>query len=467
MFAGCGGGPRWSRIARPSPIGEPILDLDALAAAEGKNWVYHGAGGLPPDYRRYLVGLVRWRQGCLGMARIRRRGREIRRGRVFPAGGQAERHLARCRHAAGRARLGARDDDRLRIPVRRQAAAAWLAARPGRGNVPRRRRGCQRRRRRAARPRRYGARCSGAPRGQFFRERALSADRARPGKAAAAAQGELPGVCRGPACLHAGRGVGAIFAAGRRADLARPRSLPGRRGERRAAIDLRAGPARDDRARRRDPLAPGCHDLPQCARQRGVATASTDGGWTRGRVGAAGQRLGQSRRDQRTATRERSSMSLAFCCRTRCIWPTSLPGRVEPVKSMPARFDASRAVVEQFEAVSADGAKVPYFVVRPRELVFDGSAPTLLYGYGGFQVSMTPAYSRRAGQIMARARRRLCRRQYPRRRRVRPGLAPGGAQGTPAARLRRFHRRRRGSDPRARSPRRAASASWAARTAGF
>jgi prolyl oligopeptidase len=70
----------------------------------------------------------------------------------------------------------------------------------------------------------------------------------------------------------------------------------------------------------------------------------------------------------------------------------------EPVKSMPARFDASKAVVEQFEALSADGTAVPYFVVRPRDLAFDGCAPTLLYGYGGFQVSMTPAYSGALGK---------------------------------------------------------------------
>jgi prolyl oligopeptidase len=73
-------------------------------------------------------------------------------------------------------------------------------------------------------------------------------------------------------------------------------------------------------------------------------------------------------------------------------------GTAEPVKSMPPRFDTSKAVVEQFEAVSRDGTAIPYFVVRPRGLVFDGDAPALLYGYGGFQVSMTPAYSGALGK---------------------------------------------------------------------
>jgi prolyl oligopeptidase len=71
----------------------------------------------------------------------------------------------------------------------------------------------------------------------------------------------------------------------------------------------------------------------------------------------------------------------------------------EPVKSMPARFDASTAVVDQFDAASKDGTQVPYFVVRPRDLEFDGKAPTLLYGYGGFQVSMSPAYSGALGKL--------------------------------------------------------------------
>ena len=71
----------------------------------------------------------------------------------------------------------------------------------------------------------------------------------------------------------------------------------------------------------------------------------------------------------------------------------------EAVKSLPPRFDAANLVVEQFEAASADGTSVPYFVVRPKALPFDGTAPTLLYGYGGFQVSLTPSYSGALGKL--------------------------------------------------------------------
>jgi prolyl oligopeptidase len=67
--------------------------------------------------------------------------------------------------------------------------------------------------------------------------------------------------------------------------------------------------------------------------------------------------------------------------------------KIEPLKAMPAFFDASGDVIEQHFATSRDGTRVPYFLVRPKDLSFDGAAPTLLYGYGGFEISMTPGYS--------------------------------------------------------------------------
>lgn len=72
---------------------------------------------------------------------------------------------------------------------------------------------------------------------------------------------------------------------------------------------------------------------------------------------------------------------------------------VEAVKSLLPRFAAADLVVEQFEAASTDGTSVPYSVVRPRTLPFDGTTPTLLYGYGGFQVSLTPSYSGALGRL--------------------------------------------------------------------
>jgi prolyl oligopeptidase len=74
-------------------------------------------------------------------------------------------------------------------------------------------------------------------------------------------------------------------------------------------------------------------------------------------------------------------------------------GRLETVKSTPARFDASGHVVEQLEATSRDGTRIPYFVVRPRNMRNDGSTPTLLYGYGGFQNPLVPGYSSTLGRL--------------------------------------------------------------------
>ena len=71
----------------------------------------------------------------------------------------------------------------------------------------------------------------------------------------------------------------------------------------------------------------------------------------------------------------------------------------EVVKSLPAKFDATGMVVEQFEATSADGTKIPYFVVHKDAMPMDGSNPTLLYGYGGFQNSLLPGYSPTVGKL--------------------------------------------------------------------
>ena len=70
-----------------------------------------------------------------------------------------------------------------------------------------------------------------------------------------------------------------------------------------------------------------------------------------------------------------------------------------PLKAGPALFDASTHVVEQFEATSTDGTKIPYFVVRPVNAPMDGSTPTILFGYGGFQVSFPPAYKPELGKL--------------------------------------------------------------------
>jgi prolyl oligopeptidase len=70
----------------------------------------------------------------------------------------------------------------------------------------------------------------------------------------------------------------------------------------------------------------------------------------------------------------------------------------ERVKEEPALFDASRHVVEQRFATSQDGTRVPYFLVRPTALAYDGKAPALLSGYGGFKISSYPLYEGSMGK---------------------------------------------------------------------
>ncbi|WP_294357074.1 prolyl oligopeptidase family serine peptidase [uncultured Sphingomonas sp.] len=83
------------------------------------------------------------------------------------------------------------------------------------------------------------------------------------------------------------------------------------------------------------------------------------------------------------------------------LWSVSAGGTAAPqqVKALPARFDAAGLVSEQFEAVSSDGTKIPYFVVHAKNAPLDGSTPTLMTAYGGFQSSMTPSYAALTGKL--------------------------------------------------------------------
>jgi prolyl oligopeptidase len=64
--------------------------------------------------------------------------------------------------------------------------------------------------------------------------------------------------------------------------------------------------------------------------------------------------------------------------------------RIEVLKEAPAAFDASNVEVTRHEVVSVDGEPIPYYQIGPKRQ--GGPRPTVLYGYGGFSVSMTPGY---------------------------------------------------------------------------
>ncbi len=70
---------------------------------------------------------------------------------------------------------------------------------------------------------------------------------------------------------------------------------------------------------------------------------------------------------------------------------------IQKVKSLPHFFNGSKFTVQQFEAVSTDGTKIPYFAVSPKSMKKDGTNPTLIHAYGGFQVPMLPKYDASTG----------------------------------------------------------------------
>lgn len=80
------------------------------------------------------------------------------------------------------------------------------------------------------------------------------------------------------------------------------------------------------------------------------------------------------------------------------LWYGEIGKQPESLKQLPAMYDASGLEVSQHFATSQDGTRVPYFQVSRGDLKLDGSHPTLLYGYGGFEISLTPGYNPGVGR---------------------------------------------------------------------
>jgi prolyl oligopeptidase len=74
-------------------------------------------------------------------------------------------------------------------------------------------------------------------------------------------------------------------------------------------------------------------------------------------------------------------------------------GAPEPLKHAPESFDARGIEVKQCHAVADDGTNVPYFLIGKNLSTAEPPRPTILYGYGGFEVSLTPAYLGITGRL--------------------------------------------------------------------
>jgi prolyl oligopeptidase len=129
-----------------------------------------------------------------------------------------------------------------------------------------------------------------------------------------------------------------------------------------------------------------------------VYTPAADGGWTQRKLDLPdSSSIGIVDADFHS---EDAFLSVTgFLTPSTIVLADTASGKIDTVKSLPAKFDASKDVVEQHEATSKDGTKIPYFIVHPEGMSLNGQNPTILYAYGGFQVSLTPSYFANIGKL--------------------------------------------------------------------
>ncbi len=388
---------RWTSeadYARPQPKWTTVLDLDALSKAEGKKWVWKGATCLQPEERLCLVALSEGGEDAISYREF-----DLASGQ-FVAGGFA---LPKSKQGAswldkdtllvsrdwgegtmtassypfvvktvkrGQPLAGAQEIFRGQPTDQLGTYAACNHRRPGQPTGDDRAAGDLLRRRNprldaggneearhsgADQPGRHGRRPGAVP-----DQRSVGRDHRRLGRLGAARRGA--GECDPP-----DRGV-----------RAQPASV-GRRG----GDDQ--GPCRPDLQR-------------QCSRACGCLYAGA-GGWTARPIALPDNvSLGVASADDKS--------DHGYLTVTGFLTPTTLlpidaaSGRVAaPVKTLPAKFDASNLVVEQHEATSTDGTKVPYFIVHKKGIALDGSTPTIMTAYGGFELPMLPGYSAITGKL--------------------------------------------------------------------
>jgi len=129
-----------------------------------------------------------------------------------------------------------------------------------------------------------------------------------------------------------------------------------------------------------------------------VYTRGTDGNWSRKKLPVA---------DNLTVGVVSASLldDRFFLGETGFLNPHSLwlgdasTGTLKPAKTQKALFDSSEQVVEQWEATSKDGTRVPYFVVHRKDMPYNRNNPTVMTAYGGFESSYTPFYESVLGKL--------------------------------------------------------------------
>jgi prolyl oligopeptidase len=393
-------------FATPEPAWQTLLDIDALSAAEGRNWVFHGAVALRPEYRRCLVSLS---DGGKDAAELREfdieTGRFVEGGFFLPEGKQSVMWLDQDTLIVGRdwgpgtmtasgypfvlkrlrrgAPLGTAEEIFRGSPGDVSVDASVLRDPDGtiRGTLVNRQL-------------------------DFFEsERFLLAPRG-PVRVPTPARSSFRGFVAGQL----------VFSLEEDWREHRAGSL--------VSLDLDACLADAAGAVPRPVAVPGPRESIEDVATTGTGLLATLYRNVQGSAVAyrfeAGRwvphelPLPQQASVHVVATSDRDDRAFVdvagFLTPNTLFLADALAGTVAAVKSLPARFAAAALTVEQFEATSPDGTAVPYFVVRPTPTLpspasgggkggGNGSAPTLLYGYGGFQVSMTPAYAGALGKL--------------------------------------------------------------------
>ncbi len=385
--------------ARRTPAWTTVLDLDALAAAEGKNWVWQGADCDAPGGRRCLISLS---EGGEDASTVREfdlaADRFVSDGFNLPRGKQSTAWV---------------DDDTLLV------ARAWEAGQLTASGYP------------------YVVKR--LTRGQPLAD------------AVEIARGTTADVDTSPGELHDGQGHRALYirrevsffqgrtqlitggglrtlnlplksdlralVAGRLiVALAEPWHTGGRTfpaGDL-VAVGLAAASADPQHLQPSVVYAPGPRealDNVAATRDRLIVTSYEN---VRGRAAVYTPTAGGRWSERRLALPDDAAIGLvsandrgssAYLSVTGFLAPTTLlqldtvTATTRVAKALPPRFDPARDVVEQHEAVSTDGTRIPYFIVRPKQLAYDGANPTLLYAYGGFAASQTPFYSGTLGKL--------------------------------------------------------------------
>ena len=397
-----------------APQWETVLDVDALAKADGKAWVFHGANCLPPAYVRCMVSLSPGGSDASVEREFDTKTKE------FVSGGFSL--------PEAKSRVAWRDEDTLWVGTDFGPGSLTTSGYPRIVKLWKRGTPLS-----AARTVFEGKTEDVGSGGRseilsdgrydlvtrtpaFFRGESVPLPRRPPGQAGPARGRAAARLLPRPAPLLAAKRLD-----GRRQDVPRGiaslrnrRRPPARRAPVRRA--LRAERARF--ARRRGPHAgPGA--APD-ARQReqpphgALPRRTAPGSAPKSRRPGSAPRIWRPR-----ATSRNLLLHVPGLHDAASLWLSEKGGAPAKVKSMPAFFDATGITTEQFEATSKDGTKIPYFVVRRR--AEDGrdrpDAPLRirrLRGLGG------PHLQRTHRVRVALARRRLRPREHPRRRRVRP-----------------------------------------------